>query len=67
MILSEGFKTQKGLSYIDKSALPCAFYFLLELDKKNMGLKPKRTFIGFSYQPGFSDHLPIKADFKFVD
>jgi len=67
MILSEGFKMQNGLGYIDKSALPCAFDFLLELDKKNMGLKPKRTFIGFSYQPGFSDHLPIKADFKFVD
>jgi hypothetical protein len=67
MIISVGFKTQNGLGYIDKSALPCAFGFLLELDKKNLGIKPKRTFIGLSYQPGFSDHLPIKADFKFFD
>lgn len=30
-----------------------------ESDEKYMGLKPKRTFNGFRYQDGFSDHLPI--------
>ena len=33
--------------------------FLLEDDQKFGGLKPKRTYIGFKYQEGFSDHLPI--------
>ena len=33
--------------------------FLLEPDKKYGGVKPKRTYVGFKYQEGFSDHLPI--------
>jgi len=33
--------------------------FLLEPDEKFGGVKPKRTYIGFKYQDGFSDHLPV--------
>lgn len=33
--------------------------FLLEADTKFGGEKPKRTYLGFKYQEGFSDHLPI--------
>jgi endonuclease/exonuclease/phosphatase family metal-dependent hydrolase len=33
--------------------------FLLEEDARYPGLKPYRTFIGFTYQEGFSDHLPV--------
>ncbi len=34
--------------------------WLQEEDRKFLGLKPKRTFIGFRYsRSGFSDHLPI--------
>jgi len=33
--------------------------FLLEADSKYGGVKPKRTYVGFKYQDGFSDHLPI--------
>jgi hypothetical protein len=33
--------------------------FLLEPDRKFGGVKPKRTYVGFKYQEGFSDHLPI--------
>lgn len=36
--------------------------FLLEKDEKHMGLKPKRTHIGYKYNGGFSDHLPIFID-----
>ena len=36
--------------------------FLLEKDEKNLGVKPKRTNIGFKYNGGFSDHLPIFID-----
>ncbi|MFC2152475.1 endonuclease [Bacteroidota bacterium] len=32
--------------------------FLLEPDEGYFGYKPKRTFIGFKYNGGFSDHLP---------
>lgn len=38
--------------------------FLLEPDKKYGGLKPKRTYVGFKYQNGFSDHLPVLLKFK---
>ena len=33
--------------------------FLLEPDIKFGGVKPKRTYVGFKYQEGFSDHLPV--------
>lgn len=32
--------------------------FLLEPDEGYYGFKPKRTFIGYKYNAGFSDHLP---------
>lgn len=33
--------------------------FLMEEDKKFGGVKPLRTFNGYRYQRGFSDHLPL--------
>lgn len=33
--------------------------WLLEEDEKYLGYRPKRTFIGFRYHAGYSDHLPI--------
>ena len=33
--------------------------WIQETDEKYMGLKPKRTYNGFVYQNGYSDHLPI--------
>ena len=33
--------------------------WIMEPDEKYMGLKPKRTYNGVTYQNGFSDHLPI--------
>ena len=36
--------------------------FLLENDEKYQGLKPKRTYSGFKYTGGFSDHLPVYVD-----
>jgi len=35
------------------------FKFLLEKDKAYTGYKPFRTYIGYKYNNGFSDHLPI--------
>lgn len=33
--------------------------FLLEDEPQYGGLRPRRTFHGYRYQPGFSDHLPL--------
>ena len=33
--------------------------WIMEPDEKYLGLKPKRTYNGFHYQNGYSDHLPI--------
>jgi len=38
--------------------------FLLEKDSRYGGVKPKRTYVGFKYQEGFSDHLPILLRFQ---
>ena len=36
--------------------------WIMETDEKYMGLKPKRTYNGWKYQNGYSDHLPIVLD-----
>lgn len=36
--------------------------FLLENDETYLGIKPCRTFNGYKYQGGFSDHLPVFVD-----
>ena len=33
--------------------------WIQETDEQYLGMKPKRTYNGFRYQNGFSDHLPI--------
>ena len=38
--------------------------FLLEEDKKYGGVKPLRTYNGYRYQRGFSDHLPLVVRFR---
>lgn len=38
--------------------------FLLEDDKTFLGKKPFRTYMGFKYHNGFSDHLPVLIDLK---
>jgi len=38
--------------------------FLLEEDKKYGGVKPLRTYNGYRYQRGFSDHLPLVVRFQ---
>ena len=37
--------------------------FLLEDDQQFLGKQPFRTYAGMKYQDGFSDHLPVYADF----
>lgn len=37
--------------------------FILQKDDKYQGYKPFKTYEGYKYQGGFSDHLPIYVDF----
>ncbi len=39
--------------------------YLLEPDNANTGDKPFRTYVGFKYNGGFSDHLPVFIDLFF--
>ncbi|MBN2814683.1 MAG: endonuclease [Bacteroidales bacterium] len=41
------------------------FGFLLEPDETYNGSKPFRTYIGFRYHGGFSDHLPVYVDLEY--
>ena len=38
--------------------------WIQEPDETHMGLKPKRTYKGFTWQNGFSDHLPVILDLR---
>lgn len=40
--------------------------FLLTEDKKYGGKQPFRTYYGMKYQGGYSDHLPVYADFELI-
>jgi maltose-binding protein MalE len=38
--------------------------WLQEEDTKYLDLQPKRTYVGFRYHDGYSDHLPIVLKIK---
>lgn len=38
--------------------------FLLERDEQNVGYRPFRTYIGFRFHGGYSDHLPVYLDIR---
>lgn len=40
--------------------------FLLAEDKKYGGEQPFRTYYGMKYQAGYSDHLPVWAEFRLI-
>ena len=48
-----------GLNITDK-AIVASNRFLFQNDKNNLGNMPFRTYNGFKYIGGYSDHLPIK-------
>jgi predicted extracellular nuclease len=41
--------------------------FLMEKDEAYLGMKPFRTYIGFRYNDGFSDHLPVYIDLTYIE
>jgi len=53
---------KSALRVIDKKAVIFHADFLLEDDNSFLGQKPFRTFTGFKYNGGYSDHLPVFFD-----
>lgn len=57
LVRTDGFRlSQTGVSVADLD-------FLLEDDDKYGGVRPFRTYIGMRYNGGYSDHLPVVAEF----
>ena len=57
------FVSPSMLSRVDSATIHDA-PFLLVKDKKYGGVKPFRTFDGYRYKRGFSDHLPLVVRFR---
>lgn len=58
LLNDSGFVTEPKMAQIVK--LP----FLFEKDERYGGIKTNRTFIGYRYNGGFSDHLPVLLRLK---
>ena len=56
------FDKKNKLGVLDNKAVIFDAGFLLEPDKKNQGVKLNRTYVGFKYVGGYSDHLPVFTD-----
>lgn len=55
---------RKSILYCDVEGMSIfAPDFLLEADESYYGIKPFRTFTGYKFHGGYSDHLPIILDF----
>ena len=63
MIISKGMFLHQstGSGCLDNFNIFAADFLLID-DEANTGKKPFRTYNGFTYQGGFSDHLPIYFD-----
>ena len=58
---------EKGLMTTPKNATILRLRFLLGKDSKFGDVKPYRTYYGFQYVGGFSDHLPVMLKLKVKD
>ena len=59
MLLAE----PSGIRYVAGTASLFSPSFILTTDKTWLGVRPFRTYYGFKYEKGYSDHLPVVADF----
>ena len=56
------YEGQNGLRIKQHKASAFHPPFLMEKDEKYLGERPFRTYTGFSYHGGYSDHLPVYMD-----
>ena len=54
---------QNSFSILSETGCIYQADFLLTEDSTHGGKRPKKTFHGYKYEGGFSDHLPIMVDF----
>jgi len=59
VLVSEPLRRKVQTVYINDAP------FLLTIDERYGGHKPLRSFSGYRYQKGFSDHLPVVVKFMF--
>lgn len=60
--------SQSGTYIINKEACVHSADFLLHKDsEKHGGLKPFRTYSGWKYLGGYSDHLPVYLDLQIIE
>jgi predicted extracellular nuclease len=57
LLLNKQFSTKQADAHIFDAD------FLLEEDKTFLGKQPFRTYVGMKYHEGYSDHLPVYANF----
>jgi len=62
MISSNINNSQNSIRLVPESIQIFSPSFLLTKDKTWRGTRPKRTYYGFKYEGGFSDHLPLTVD-----
>ena len=60
-ICSYNLLNTNGLHLSQKETVICTEDFLMEEDKRYLGKKPFRTYLGPVYHGGVSDHLPIST------
>jgi len=62
-IISSNLLTENNTILVSKEGVRIHnLEFLLEEDKTHGGEKPYRTYVGYKYNGGYSDHLPIYLD-----
>ena len=64
LVTDSWFEKNKGCYIQDGVGKVYAEEWLLEEDVTHLGFKPSRTYVGFKYQGGFSDHLPVYLTIK---
>ncbi len=59
IIVSKGMLQGSGLKTNNEGMQIVKLDYLLENDDRYMGQQPKRTYWGYKYHGGYSDHLPV--------
>ncbi len=63
IMVSRSLLSEKGLRWKEGSFRVIRETFMVKEDNRFPGVEPFRTFEGYRYAGGYSDHLPVVADF----
>jgi len=62
IIVSGGLLADPGIKVIKNSYRIFYTSFMVEADETYNGVRPNRTYLGYRYHGGFSDHLPVTIE-----